>query len=239
MFYQNLTAGDDTWFRQPTIYPLTGQTLHLSVWAFGLESNTGAGKDSRISIEVTTDTTTAFASPTITVPATQRVAYNIWKKYFFSVYIPVGELFAKFAVKFTEAAGGGLGAYFTQVAAYQPYDDTGWSTSLTGFAAGANWSLQSGLWRIRDNIASIRVVYQRTTSVLAVPADGNIGNITVVTTPAALTPVFAQGLPAYGNGPLMAHNISSSGVGLTALAPGGNIAIGDNLSFSGSYFLDG
>lgn len=236
--YTNPTPGDNTWFRQPTIYPIRNQTLRVSVWAFGLESNLGLGRDSRIAIECTSDSAIGFPSPLITTTPTARVDYNIWKKYSWDINLPVGEVFAKFAVKLTEAGGGGLGCRFTQVAVYDPYDDTGWSTDLTGFSAGANWALGSGLWRIKAGIVSLRIIYSRTTSILAVPADGNIGNLTVVNLPANFAPVFAQGLPAYANGPLMAHFVTGATVGLSALAPGGNIAIGDNLSFSGMYFLD-
>lgn len=119
--------------------------------------------------------------------------------------------------------------------------DTGWLEA--GITVSPGWQ-QNGslLYRIVGGIqVHLRGQMDRTGGEIVINSPtGNIANTEVVTLPAALWPVYYQGIGSSFLGRSASFQVTSEGgVDVVAVAaPNANITTGESLSFSGVYLLD-
>lgn len=114
------------------------------------------------------------------------------------------------------------------------------SSVTSGTTVFAGWVVESEVYLIRGGSVHVRLDVRRSGTDLSVPANGNIGNVTMVTAPASVRGTSGTYWPLHGfdGRAVGAIIVPSTGVvSLTSVLPGSAVATDDIISIGGSYPL--
>lgn len=124
------------------------------------------------------------------------------------------------------------------IARIDGYFRESWDTTANGgLTAATNWTLTNGRTFQFGPLVAVYGVLTRAGSALTVDSLGDVPNTDAFNVPVALpVSAFHSHFGSGSTGRMASFFMSTGGVGvLTAVSPGANIAIGDQLSFGGFY----
>lgn len=137
-----------------------------------------------------------------------------------------------------DATSDAIGADRGRLAALENTGATGPGTAPVA-TASSGWALTQAIGRKKNGIAWVSIRVTRMDSIITVPADGNIGNMTIATLVAGWQAVAGMGFIAAAShdGRIVSGIIDTANVNITAVAPGANIAVGEALGLNACYPL--